>query len=59
MWWVDTAAPAGLTAADLDAAVGAARGGNDDAFRLLYRDTQPRLLRYLRALAKRLETGRP
>jgi RNA polymerase sigma-70 factor, ECF subfamily len=29
----------------------AALGGSKDAFRLLYRDTQPRLLRYLGALA--------
>jgi RNA polymerase sigma-70 factor, ECF subfamily len=45
MWWVDTAV------ADLNAAVRAAQRGDADAFRLLYRDTQPRLLRYLRALA--------
>jgi RNA polymerase sigma-70 factor, ECF subfamily len=35
---------------DLDAAVAAAQRGDADAFRALYRDTQPRLLRYLRAL---------
>jgi RNA polymerase sigma-70 factor, ECF subfamily len=46
MWRVGTAVPAGL-----DATVHAARQGNADAFRLLYRDIQPRLLRYLRALA--------
>jgi RNA polymerase sigma-70 factor (ECF subfamily) len=51
MWWVDTAVPAGSAVADLDVAVGAAQRGNADAFRVLYRDTQPRLLRYLRALA--------
>ena len=31
-------------------AVAAARRGDADAFRVLYRDIQPRLLRYLRAL---------
>jgi len=36
--------------ADLEAAVLAAQDGDEDAFRLLYRDLQPRLLRYLRAL---------
>jgi RNA polymerase sigma-70 factor (ECF subfamily) len=51
MWWVETAVPAGPAVADLDVAVGVARQGNADAFRVLYRDTQPRLLRYLRALA--------
>jgi RNA polymerase sigma-70 factor, ECF subfamily len=34
----------------LAAAVGGARRGDPEAFRALYRDTQPRLLRYLRAL---------
>jgi RNA polymerase sigma-70 factor (ECF subfamily) len=43
---VGTPVPAGL-----DATVRAARQGSADAFRLLYRDIQPRLLRYLRALA--------
>lgn len=38
-------------AADIDAALRAAQHGDEDAFRLLYRDTQPRLLRYLRVLA--------
>jgi RNA polymerase sigma-70 factor (ECF subfamily) len=37
--------------ADPDAAVRAAQQGNADAFRVLYRAIQPRLLRYLRALA--------
>ena len=36
--------------AQLEAALVAAQHGNPDAFRLLYRDTQPRLLRYLHAL---------
>jgi RNA polymerase sigma-70 factor (ECF subfamily) len=35
---------------DLDAALRRARAGDEDGFRLLYRDIQPRLLRYLRAL---------
>ena len=37
-------------AADLSAAVRAARGGDEQAFRLLYREVQPGLLRYLRGL---------
>jgi RNA polymerase sigma-70 factor, ECF subfamily len=37
-------------AADLPSAVRNAQGGNSDAFRALYRDTQPRLLRYLYTL---------
>jgi RNA polymerase sigma-70 factor (ECF subfamily) len=41
---------AGQTAADLPAAVRAARGGDEAAFRLLYREVQPGLLRYLRGL---------
>jgi RNA polymerase sigma-70 factor, ECF subfamily len=36
--------------AQLEAALVAAQRGDPDAFRLLYRDTQPRLLRYLHAL---------
>jgi RNA polymerase sigma-70 factor (ECF subfamily) len=36
--------------AQLDAALVAAQRGDPDAFRLLYRDNQPRLLRYLHAL---------
>lgn len=38
------------TAADLSAAVRAARDGDQEAFRLLYREVQPGLLRYLRGL---------
>jgi RNA polymerase sigma-70 factor (ECF subfamily) len=37
-------------AADLSAAVRAARGGDEEAFRQLYRLVQPGLLRYLRGL---------
>src|SRR5258708_3351668 len=37
-------------APDLAAAVADAQRGSPDAFRALYRDTQPRLLRYLHAL---------
>jgi RNA polymerase sigma-70 factor, ECF subfamily len=48
---VDTAVPAGTAGAELDEAVRGARQGNADAYRLLYREIQPRLLRYLRALA--------
>ena len=71
MWRVDTAVPAGSTAAEPDAAardatvrgtaepgtarpdeaVRAAQRGDSGAFRVLYRDMQPRLLRYLCALA--------
>src|SRR3984885_13536118 len=36
--------------APLEAALVAAQRGDPDAFRLLYRDTQPRLLRYLHTL---------
>jgi RNA polymerase sigma-70 factor (ECF subfamily) len=36
---------------DLGAAVGRAQQGDGEAFRLLYRDIQPRLLRYLHATA--------
>ncbi len=39
------------TLPDLTGALGAAQRGDPDAFRVLYRDTQPRLLRYLHALA--------
>jgi RNA polymerase sigma-70 factor (ECF subfamily) len=35
---------------ELEAALTAAQAGDDQAFRLIYRDLQPRLLRYLRAL---------
>jgi RNA polymerase sigma-70 factor, ECF subfamily len=41
---------AGQAAADLAAAVRAARSGDEAAFRLLYREVQPGLLRYLRGL---------
>jgi RNA polymerase sigma-70 factor (ECF subfamily) len=37
-------------APDLTSALADAQGGDPGAFRTLYRDTQPRLLRYLRAL---------
>jgi RNA polymerase sigma-70 factor, ECF subfamily len=37
-------------AVDLAGAVGRAQDGDPDAFRALYRDTQPRLLRYLHTL---------
>src|SRR6266480_6622111 len=46
--------PAGANAEaapDLGGAVGRAQQGDAEAFRLLYRDIQPRLLRYLHALA--------
>jgi RNA polymerase sigma-70 factor, ECF subfamily len=53
MWWVKGAA-AGVSvrpgAADLAGAIRAAQQGEEDAFRALYRDTQPRLLRYLHTL---------
>lgn len=35
---------------DLAAALASAQDGDPDAFRVLYRDTQPRVLRYLQAL---------
>lgn len=40
----------GQAAEDLSAVVRAARGGDAEAFRLLYREVQPGLLRYLRGL---------
>ncbi len=40
----------GQAAADLSALVRAACGGSEEAFRLLYREVQPGLLRYLRGL---------
>jgi RNA polymerase sigma-70 factor (ECF subfamily) len=40
-----------VTGADLDEALRRAQAGDSAAFRLLYRDLQPRLLRYLTALA--------
>lgn len=48
-------APGGRPAAaprqpDLTAAIAEAADGSEEAFRLLYRDIQPRVLRYLRAL---------
>ena len=51
----DSAAATGAAATvadkpDLTAAVAAAQQGDEEAFRLLYRDMQPRLLRYLRAM---------
>lgn len=45
MWWVDG------TGGSLEEAVARAQRGDPDAFRLIYRDLQPRLLRYLHALA--------
>ena len=44
--------PGSIAAAkpDLTAAVAAAQHGDEQAFRILYRDVQPRLLRYLRAM---------
>ena len=59
MWWVKRAArmpvrPGGadldLAGEDLAGAVGRAQDGDPEAFRALYRDTQPRLLRYLHTL---------
>jgi RNA polymerase sigma-70 factor, ECF subfamily len=47
-WSADAAAPA--SAGVLEAALGAAQRGDPDAYRTIYRDTQPRLLRYLHAL---------
>ena len=48
---LDSAVPDGPgLAGALEAALVAAQRGDPDAFRLLYRDTQPRLLRYLHAL---------
>jgi RNA polymerase sigma-70 factor, ECF subfamily len=49
---VDRSADATLSApaGALEAALEAAQHGDPDAFRVLYRDTQPRLLRYLHAL---------
>jgi RNA polymerase sigma-70 factor (ECF subfamily) len=40
-----------LRSENLDEALDAARNGDEDAFRLLYREIQPRLLRYARTLA--------
>ena len=44
-------APGMDAAVDLGGAVGRAQEGDAEAFRLLYRDIQPRLLRYLHAIA--------
>jgi RNA polymerase sigma-70 factor, ECF subfamily len=41
----------GTGASDLDVVLRAAQGGDADAFRVLYREVQPRLLRYLHARA--------
>lgn len=46
----EVAEPAGASDLHLEDAVRAARSGDSTAFRVLYRDLQPRLLRYLRAL---------
>jgi RNA polymerase sigma-70 factor, ECF subfamily len=52
MWWVKRAPGLSVrpVGADLAGAVGRAQHGDPDAFRALYRDTQPRLLRYLHTL---------
>jgi RNA polymerase sigma-70 factor, ECF subfamily len=51
MWWVKRATvPVRPGGADLAGAVGRAQHGDPEAFRALYRDTQPRLLRYLHTL---------
>src|SRR6266568_3514453 len=53
--WADAPASTSLhpeaVEVDLGGAVGRAQQGDPDAFRLLYRDIQPRLLRYLHTLA--------
>jgi RNA polymerase sigma-70 factor (ECF subfamily) len=41
---------AGQATADLSSVVRAARGGDQEAFRMLYREVQPGLVRYLRGL---------
>lgn len=47
----DTASPSARRGdPDLASTVADAQGGDSEAFRALYRDTQPRLLRYLRGL---------
>jgi RNA polymerase sigma-70 factor, ECF subfamily len=56
MWWVKRAARVSVRPGDADldldlaGAVGRAQDGDPEAFRALYRDTQPRLLRYLHTL---------
>ena len=47
---MDSGGRNGPTAADLHEAIRTAQRGDADAFRMLYRELQPRLLRYLRAL---------
>jgi RNA polymerase sigma factor (sigma-70 family) len=47
---VDAGGRNGPTAADLHERIRIAQRGDADAFRSLYRELQPRLLRYLRAL---------
>jgi RNA polymerase sigma-70 factor (ECF subfamily) len=47
---IPVAPAAGAPSPDLDQALRQARAGDEGGFRLLYRDIQPRLLRYLRAL---------
>jgi RNA polymerase sigma-70 factor (ECF subfamily) len=47
---LDRVPPRRAAVADLSDAVRRAQDGDEDAFRELYRDLQPRLLRYLRAL---------
>lgn len=42
--------PAQQSAGDLGQALAGALGGDREAFRLLYRDTQPRVVRYLRGM---------
>jgi RNA polymerase sigma-70 factor, ECF subfamily len=49
MWWVDATGAGEM--AEMGEAVRRAQQGDPDAFRALYRDIQPRLLRYLHALA--------
>ncbi len=44
------AGPARARQAGLEAAIAQAASGSEEAFRLLYRDIQPRVLRYLRSL---------
>ncbi|MBO0775723.1 MAG: RNA polymerase sigma factor [Actinobacteria bacterium] len=48
---LDDREPSSASPADLGAAIAAAAKGSEEAFRLLYRDIQPRVLRYLRTLA--------
>src|SRR5437763_5649674 len=47
---IPVAPAAGAPSPGLDTALRRACAGDEDAFRSLYRDIQPRLLRYLRAL---------